>query len=103
MDNLKIVQYEAKSNFETIANVYHPFSILKTLFAVSLRCWHLFDGSATGSVVQPNIYCGELAFQLFSVCVSVQTFVFAHLELSARLGLHQQKHNSFCHLFEKLL
>lgn len=26
-DNLKIVRYEAKSNFESIENVYQPFSI----------------------------------------------------------------------------
>jgi len=48
MDNLKIVQYETKSNFETIENIYSPFNTLKFSFAVFLVCCHLFSNRLSG-------------------------------------------------------
>lgn len=82
MDNLKIVWYEGNPNFETTENVYYPSSILKTLFAGSLRCWHLFDGSATGSnppdiVVSCLSSCSLLVFVCKPVCV--HTWKYQHV------------------------
>lgn len=50
MDNLKIVQYETKSNFETIENIYYAFNILKILYAVFLWCCLLFSNRLSGPI-----------------------------------------------------
>lgn len=65
MDNFKIVQYEIKSNSETIENIYYAVNILKILFLVF--CGDVIY-SATNSGVQSNSYCGELVFNAPSRC-----------------------------------